>query len=194
MAREILLDSYLKKLAAKTPTPGGGSAAALTAALGAALISMAAKYILKRALGRSVCKRVIAISSSSEKALERLELLMNEDEKAYLRLATEIKKRRPKNILGLYKDAVGVPLKVCGITAGLMRGSAELCRYSKTSIISDVAEAALLLEAAFLSAKLNVEINLRSIGSADYKNKIRSALRRDERNMLKAKKRVRIIC
>ncbi len=181
------MNNYLKRLSAKTPTPGGGSAAALTAALGAALMSMAAKYVLKSAKAKGARKRIAAISHSGETAMQRLGLLMSKDEKAYLKLAGELKKRRPRNILRLYKDAVGVPLEVCHITAGSIAGCVGLCRYSKTAIISDIAEAALLLESAFLSAQLNVEINLRSIESAAYKDKIRSILRQEGEKVEKAK-------
>lgn len=187
MAKKILLGAYLKRLAAKTPTPGGGSAAALTAALGAALLSMSAKYILKRTKTKSVRSKISAISSLNEKAVARLERLMGEDEKAYHRLVSQITRPRPRNILRLYKNAAEVPLEVCGIAASLSPGCVQLCRYANTSIVSDVAEAAYLLEAAFLAARLNVEINLCSINTADYKNKIIKVLRNDERKIIKSK-------
>ena len=188
MSYNMALGKYLNKLADRTPVPGGGSAAALAAALGAALISMTAKYNLGKAKDKYTKKKIRKISDFSEKALRRLELLMQRDEKAYLKLAKEIKKRRPKKLLRLYKDAISVPMEVCNIAARAACDAAELSRYSKTSIISDAAEAAVLLESAFFSAKLNVEVNLRSIEAAAYKKKIKSALNWAEKKAIKAKK------
>ena len=53
MYNEGSLKQYLNDLAAKLPAPGGGSAAALTAALGASLISMVLNFTIgktKRAI------------------------------------------------------------------------------------------------------------------------------------------------
>ena len=187
MAEEISLDNYLEKLAAKTPTPGGGSAAALVGALAAALLSMAAKYVSGKAKMPKSQRRISSMIRFNEKALRRLKILMREDEKAYYRLAGEIKCRRPKNILRLYKDAIKVPLEVCGIVAECASGCPELCDYCGTSIISDVAEAVILCEAAFASAKLNVGINLRSIEDPFYKKKVNKSLGSGEIKVKKAK-------
>ena len=46
MYRDSTLKQYLEDLAAKKPAPGGGSAAALTAAMGASLISMVINFTL----------------------------------------------------------------------------------------------------------------------------------------------------
>ena len=44
MYNERSLSDYLNDLAARRPAPGGGSAAALSAAIGASLMSMVANY------------------------------------------------------------------------------------------------------------------------------------------------------
>jgi formiminotetrahydrofolate cyclodeaminase len=187
MARKILLDEYLKRLADKTPVPGGGSAAALTAALGACLISMSAKYILKKVKGKNAAQDLCAIIRFNEKSLRRLGALMKEDEQAYLRLAMELEKRNPKNLLKLYKDAAAVPLEVCGISVRAVSGCVKLCRCAETMIISDIAEAAILLESAFFCAKLNVEINLGGIKDSAYKGKVERELKMGSRRVRSAK-------
>ena len=172
----MTIKEYLNKLADRTPAPGGGSAAALTGALGSALLAMAAKYILKRDEG--------------EDAARRLMTLMREDEKAYGRLAREIKKHRPKKLLRLYKNAINVPLEVCVLSAQSVSRCATICGHCKTSIMSDIVEAVILCEAAFFSAKLNIKVNLRSIEDAAYKNEIGKKLAVEEKKMQKAKKTV----
>jgi len=180
----MTIKEYLNKLADRTPAPGGGSAAALTGALGSALLAMAAKYVLKRAEGSP---RGEAAGVDTAK---RLMTLMREDEKAYYRLAREIKKRRPKKLLQLYEGAINVPLEVCVLSAESASKCAAICGYCKTSIMSDIVEAVILCEAAFLSAKLNIKINLRSIEDAAYKNKISRKLAAEEKKIQKAKKTV----
>lgn len=188
MARKISLSDYLNRLSARTPTPGGGSAAALTAALGAALILMAAKYILKKAKSKKAAKHIRAIIKSNEKALRRLQGLMREDERAYLVLVGELKKNNPKGVLKLYKAAAGVPLEVCGIACDAASHCAGLCAYARSPIISDIAEAAILLESAFLSARSNVDINLGSIEDPAYKDKVAKKLRSGEAKVRSAGK------
>lgn len=172
----MTIKEYLKRLGDKTPAPGGGSAAALTGALGSALLAMSARYVLHRSEGERACRRLIT--------------LMSEDEKAYYRLAREIKKCHPKNLLRLYEGAINVPLEICVLSAQSASRCAEICRYCKTSIMSDIVEAVILCEAAFSSAKLNIKINLRSIEDGVYKNKIRRKLAAEEKKIEKAKKTV----
>ena len=180
----MTIKEYLNKLADRTPAPGGGSAAALTGALGSALLAMAAKYVLRRAEG-SPHGEAVGVSTA-----RRLMTLMCEDEKAYYRLAREIKKRRPKKILRLYKGAINVPLEICRLTAQSASKCAQICGYCKTSIMSDIVEAVILCEAAFFAAKLNIKINLRSIEDAAYKNKISRKLAAEEKKIQNAKKAV----
>lgn len=187
MARNISLNEYLNRLAAKTPAPGGGSAAALVGALGAALLAMAAKYTLNKAKTATARSRVLSAAEFSEIALHRLMALMHEDEEAYNRLAREIKKRHPGNMLRLYKAAIDVPMEVCEIASKSATKCLEVCDYCKTSIISDIVEAAVLCEAAFLSAKLNIQVNLCSIEDAAYINRICKKLRNSENKIRKAK-------
>ncbi len=176
MPKKIYLDGYLDMLAARSPAPGGGSAAALVGSIGMSLVSMAAKYISKKD-GSGNTGRVIR---SSETARRRLRRLMDEDEAAYLRLWKDLKSGA-KNKTNSYKKAVKVPLEVCGLANQGMRWCEYLCRRSRTSIICDVAEAAVLLEAAFLSAALNATINLCGVKDRSYTKRVSGLLLRQKR-------------
>src|SRR5690349_13823201 len=78
------LKEYLQQLSLKTPVPGGGSAAALAGALGAALISMAANYSLGKNSSKGVEKNIKTILSKNEKIRKRLLELVDLDAQAYL--------------------------------------------------------------------------------------------------------------
>lgn len=172
------IGEYLDRLAAQTPAPGGGSAAALVGAIGASLLSMVARYTAKKKILTSTVRAKISrISEFAERSSRRLKKLMVEDEKAYSRLSRVLAKKAV-NKTRLYKNASAVPLEACVVIEKTLKKCEELSVHCKASIASDLVEAALILEAAFLSAKLNVEINLDGIKDIIYTRKVRKALSR----------------
>ena len=190
MSSNITLNEYLDKLAAKSPVPGGGSAAALTGALGVSLLSMAGRYIMRHKSVRISRRRISNILKFTESSRVTLRKLMIEDELAYSRIAKMIKKPGIKDITKRYKNAAEVPLRVCMVLEEGLKVCEELCKYCRAPLISDLAEAAVLLEAGFMSAKFNVDINLIGIGDTAYTKKINSALSKSKTKALKAKIRI----
>jgi len=87
----------------------------------------------------------------------------SEDERAYSRLSKAIKEKNTKDLTKLYKNAAEAPMEVCIMLNEALKRCKELSPYCRKSLASDLLEAEILLKAAFLSAKFNVEINLRSI-------------------------------
>jgi len=182
MRKKISLDKYLDVLAARNPVPGGGSAAALVGSIGMALISMAAKYILKK----DKAYKIAEIVEFSEIYRRRLRKLMEEDEAAYLCLWKNLKKRSG-NTARSYKNAIEVPLEVCAIAREGITWCEYLCCHCKTSIVCDVAEAAILLEAAFLSAAINATINLCGVKDKNYTRKVRNRILKQKSAVAKMK-------
>ena len=66
------INEYLNCLSQRTPVPGGGSAAALVGSVGAALISMAANYSLKKNKPAAVEENIKKVLFKSEKIRRRL--------------------------------------------------------------------------------------------------------------------------
>lgn len=184
------IGKYLDKLAARSPVPGGGSAATLTGALGISLLSMAARFMLKKEKKQAARKKLSAILKFSESTRRRLAKLMREDETAYLRLSSGIKKKTAKDATALYKAAAEVPLEVLSLLELALRGCQELCLHCRTSIISDLVLGALLIEAGFYSAKVNVEINIPGIKDPLYIRKVKGILLKRKRAAAKTKKRI----
>lgn len=185
MTNRITLDTYLDRLAAKNPVPGGGSAAALIGAVAMSLLSMAARYTR-----RSPSVNVAGIIKFSDRARRRLRRLMSKDEAAYLRLSKAMRGGAAKDITSLYKACARVPLEICAILEEGLKKCEEFCPYCKPSLASDLLEAAVLSEAGFLSAKLNVEVNLRGIKDAAFKKKIKGILAKQKSAVLKTKSRI----
>ena len=73
------LKKYLDDLAARLPAPGGGSAAALTAAAGAALISMVANFTIGKEKYKSAEEEIGNVLSSAEDLRRKLTNLVDED-------------------------------------------------------------------------------------------------------------------
>ena len=77
------LRHFLDKLAGKSPEPGGGSVAALTGALGAALVSMVANLTLGKEKYKDVQPQVEALLKESEKLRVEMQDLIQKDTEAY---------------------------------------------------------------------------------------------------------------
>ncbi|MBU1091102.1 MAG: cyclodeaminase/cyclohydrolase family protein [Candidatus Omnitrophica bacterium] len=169
MYRDSKLKEYLDHLAAKLPAPGGGSAAALNAGLGASLISMVVNFTLGKPKYAEYDAELEKILESSESLRDEFLNLVDLDVTAY----------QSKNI----KEALDVPLKVCRLCfqgAGLCPALVE---KGNLNLISDVAVAAILLESAFASAYFNVEINLKTLGDKALTDKIREELKEKEKGI-----------
>jgi methenyltetrahydrofolate cyclohydrolase len=172
----MTVDRYLDRLAAKTPVPGGGSAAALAGAIGISLLLMTARYMSGKAGGGMPTAELHKLIRFAERSQHRLKKIMAEDEIAYLRLSRRLKKRRSKDISMSYKRAADVPMKACLVLHEGLKKCERLIPHCKTSIASDLAEAAILMEAGFLSAKANVDMNLKEIKDAQYTKRSRNHL------------------
>ncbi|MBM3254970.1 MAG: cyclodeaminase/cyclohydrolase family protein [Candidatus Omnitrophica bacterium] len=168
------LKNYLDDLAAKLPAPGGGSAAALVAALGASLISMVVNFTLGKSRYAKYEKELKEIFSKSESLRVKFLELVDLDVMAY----------KSKNL----RDSLNIPLMVARLSFEGMKLCPALVKKGNLNLISDVAVAAQLLESGFAAACVNVEINLKSLGE----KKIAAAMRRELKSKDKMVKKIRL--
>lgn len=159
------LRTYLEDLAAKKPAPGGGSAAALAASIGASLISMVANYTVGNPKYKECEARAADIMVKMQQFNDELHDLIDKDVVAYEKLSRHMKelKSDPARLDRAFKDALEPPFEVCKISAECLKLCRELVKCGNTNLISDTATAAMMIEAAFFSAKYNVYANLRFI-------------------------------
>jgi formiminotetrahydrofolate cyclodeaminase len=178
MYLEKTLKAYLEDLAAKSPTPGGGSAAALSAAIGVSLLSMVANYTAGNPKYKDSSERASVILAKVKTARARLETLVDEDVEAYGRLSKTLKEKgNDKNAMeAAYKEAVNPPFEVCKISADCLNLCDELAEFGNRSLITDTAIAVILLEGAFFSAKYNVYINLKEVKDMEFIGSIHNVL------------------
>ena len=153
------LQEYLDQLSGRQPVPGGGSAAALTGAMAAGLISMAVSYSLGRKTNsKTVERRLSKILKDSEHIRRRLLELVSLDSEAYLSLcaARTLDKRAQKRAA---KQALAVPQEVCKLCYKAVLLTPTLAQDGNPHLLSDVEVALELLMSAFNSARIMVRVN-----------------------------------
>lgn len=165
--KEESLKRYLDDLAARLPAPGGGSAAALNAALGASLISMVVNFTLGKPKYAPYEKELKLLLEKSEKLRQDFLNLVDLDVIAY----------KSKNL----RDTLDVPFMVARLCFEGIRLCPDLIKKGNVNLISDVAVAAILLEAAFAAAYFNVEINLKSLADKKLAREINRELLKKEK-------------
>lgn len=157
--KDKTLQEYLDQLSRREPVPGGGSAAALTAALGAGLISMVTNYSIgRKANTKAVEKRLGTILAKSELIRLRLLELTSLDSEAYLK-ASKARSLDKKAQAQAAKEARGVPQEVCKLCFKAVQLTPYLVQKGNPHLLSDVEVAIELLRSAFNAAKIMVRIN-----------------------------------
>ncbi len=159
-------------LGSESVSPGGGTAAALTAALGLALVEMTARINAKKKLKNSPGK-----AAKIKNARERMENLMERDAAVFLRLSAFYKKKdKGPGYQTALKNAAAVPFEICERAVQGLGWAKQEFAFTGRWLKSDLLEAVVLLEAAFESGRLNVEINLNEITDKKFVSKTRSSL------------------
>jgi formiminotetrahydrofolate cyclodeaminase len=174
MYRNKSLKKYLDDLAARLPAPGGGSAAALAAGLGVALIGMVINFTLGKPKYARYQAELSRMLSKSERIRKRFMELVDLDVVAF----------KSKDI----NRALGVPLEISRLCFQTIRLCPALVKKGNVNLISDVAVAAILLEAGFASALFNVRINLKYLKNKAGVGRINKELNKKNRLMRKIRK------
>jgi len=187
MYRESL-KKYLDDLASRKPAPGGGSAAALAGAIGAALLSKVANFTIGKDKYKAVEQEMAGILNHCEELREDFNSLCSEDARAYKKFSDAVKlprgRERQKKIEQALKEATAVPLQVCKDAHRAVKLCLPLAQKGNANLITDVGIGAMLLECAFQSALLNVEINLKDIKDDRFILEVREVLEPMEKELV----------
>ena len=171
MYMEETLQRYLDDLASAHPAPGGGSTAALSGAMGAALASMVCRITMGKEAYANVQQEMEELLRKTEYLRNRFQQLMQEDIKAYGRLSasyklpretTDERESRTEAIQKQLVEAALVPLEVAECAAELIQCCQRIAEIGSTTVLSDVITGAILASCSGNGAALMVRINLRS--------------------------------
>jgi len=168
-ARELL-----DRFASTDPTPGGGSAAALSGATGAALVEMVAAMPRTRTGASAERERLDTALGWAREAGMRLRALVDEDSVAYeavlaaYRLPKETdaeKSVRKEAIASALGRATDVPSRTAEACLVVLKAAQEAALHGNPSAVSDAKTGGAMAWAGLVGAAENVRINAGSQGS-----------------------------
>ena len=160
---------FLDELAADSPTPGGGSAAAYAGAAAAALAAMVARLTLGKKKYAGVERQMQEVLEHAEALRASLTAAVDEDAVAFqtvmtaFRLPKETPEQelvRQETIQAAILQAALVPLQVARQLVEVMKLVEAVVEYGNLNAITDGGTGAELARAAFNGASMNIRINL----------------------------------
>jgi glutamate formiminotransferase/formiminotetrahydrofolate cyclodeaminase len=161
-------ESFLDRLADGAPTPGGGSAAAQSGAMAAALVAMVGRLTMGKKKYADAEDQAQEIVSQADTLRGGLEAAVIRDAQAFdgvmvaLRMPKDSEAERAARAEAIEHatiQASEVPLEVAKKSVEVLRLAAELCSIGNTNALSDAGVAGNLAIAAVQSAALNVKVN-----------------------------------
>jgi glutamate formiminotransferase/formiminotetrahydrofolate cyclodeaminase len=167
-AEGVALDGWLDALAAGRPTPGGGSAAALAGALGAALVAMVARLTIGRKAYAAVEGDARGILAEAEALRAELRRLVDDDAAAYelVSRAGKLAKDDPGRARAVEEAllaAARVPLEVARRAARVRALAHTIATIGNKNATSDARVAGFLARAAIAGAAENVQVNVAAL-------------------------------
>ena len=176
------IGAWLEALASSAPAPGGGAAAALGAAIGAALIEMvcnltigrpryaAHEALMREALARATTLRGRALGLAAADAsafgavTDAYRLPKETDEQA---------RGRAERIQEALIGATEVPLETAALAGEVIQLAGRIVDGANVNALADVAAAAAAARAALETALVNVEANLAALPDRSRNRELR---------------------
>lgn len=170
---DLSLHDFIGVLGSGTPTPGGGSVAALCGALGAALSLMVARLTLGKDQFQDAREGMEEIQQAAEELAARFLTLVQADSDAYdgvlsalglPRETDEQKTLRKASLREATRTATMVPLETLHASEKLMRMASRVVFQGNPAALTDASAALHLARTAAVVASCNVRINLPGLG------------------------------
>ncbi len=187
LTEAVTLASFMDQVAAATPTPGGGTVAAIAGALGSGLATMVANLSIGKKRYAEHTERLRDIKRDTERLRGELMALARRDGDAFDAVmmagrlpqgsAGEVAERdHALAVAGL--EAARVPLATAAACLSVVELATQVARIGNVNAITDVGTAGLLARAGGEGALLNVEINLKSLPDSADKQGVETELHR----------------
>ena len=186
------IKDFLLETASDSPAPGGGSIAALSGALGAALGSMVCNLTIGKEKYQSVAEEFKELKPKLETNMSKLSQLIDDDTNAFNDVMTafklpkdtdEQKAKRSEAIQLGYKKAISVPLDTAQTALNTLSLMELIVTKGNQNAITDGVVGALASETAIKGALLNVKINLTSVKDQDYVQSTKKTISKIENSM-----------
>lgn len=176
---EMGINEFQDALAASSPTPGGGSAAALTGATAACAVEMVCRVTQNDDDFEDVHEEMTDAIDDLEAIRTELNELADEDAAAFDDVMEAY--RRPSDdadrsqaIQTAMTTAAEVPLQTAEACLEVIEHAAFAAAEGNQNAVTDAGTGALLAHAAARSALYNVDINLASLDESETASSIRA--------------------
>jgi len=189
MLTDLTLTEFLEKTASNSPVPGGGSIAALSAAIAASLSEMVAHLTIGKKGYEALEEEMQEIAKDAFQYRERLIRYIDKDSNAYndvmaafkLPKGTEQERNnREGTIQEALINATLVPLDVARDAFKIIELAGKVVKQGNKNAVTDAAVAVMMARTAALSALYNVKINLASIKDTNFVEEIREEIKHME--------------
>lgn len=169
---QLSVRDFVTELSSGTPTPGGGSVAALCGALGSALSGMVSELTVGRERFKQTWKSMEEVKQEAEELTGRFLELVQEDTDTYQKVmeafglskeTEEQKASRQAAIEEAMKQAAAVPLETLRAAEKLTGIAREAVKGGNPNAITDAVAAVQLANTTAVVASYNVQINLSRI-------------------------------
>jgi methenyltetrahydrofolate cyclohydrolase len=164
----VAIGTWLGELGSGSPTPGGGAAAGVAAATGAALIAMVGHLTVGKEGFEDLDGRMRSLVETADAEREAFLALADDDARAFESVMASFglpkgtdgeKTARTMQIQEAYEGAAAVPLELADRSVRLMELAEDATAMGNPHAASDGFSAGLLLYAGALAAMANVRIN-----------------------------------
>ncbi|AKI96544.1 cyclodeaminase/cyclohydrolase family protein [Kosmotoga pacifica] len=173
----LSVKDFLKRVAEKSPTPGGGAVGCVVASLAASLGAMVANLTIGKRGYEDVSDHMESALEVCENEMTYLCDLVNKDVQAFDQVMTayklpknteEEKAARKVKIQQALKTAIEVPFDLARRAKNIIVNLERIAKWGNLNAISDIESAAHLLYAVYYVAKANVMINMKSLNDEKY--------------------------
>ena len=193
MLTDLKLTEFLEKTASNSPVPGGGSIAALSAAIAASLSEMVAHLTISKKGYEALEEEMQEIAKDAFQYRERLIKYIDKDSNAYndvvaaFKLPKGTEQERNKREGAIQKaliNATLVPLNVARDAFKIIELAGKVVKQGNKNAVTDALVAVMMARTAALSALYNVKINLTSIKDMDFVKEIREKIKHMENEIV----------
>ncbi|MGE5632700.1 MAG: cyclodeaminase/cyclohydrolase family protein [Caulobacteraceae bacterium] len=199
MLADKTVKGFLEETASSAPVPGGGSVAALSAGLAAALTGMVANLTVGKKGYEGLEAEMEDIAKNAAEYREKFINDIDRDSDSFNGVMAAFKlpkdteeqaKIRKDTIQASMKNAALVPLEVARDAFNMMTLAEKVVEKGNKNAVTDGAVAAMMARTAVLSALYNVKINLGSIKDTDFVEKLSKEVSELEEKACRAEKNI----
>lgn len=183
---DLTVKEFLAKTASNAAVPGGGSVAALSAAIAASLLEMVASLTLGKQKYEAVESEMKALAAHAGRYREKLVNAIDQDSDAFTEVlrayrlpkgTEEEQTQRKAAVQEALKAAASVPLSVAEDALAILELAGEALEKGTENAVTDGAVAAMMARTAVLSALYNVKINLVSVTDSEFVKEIQQRIK-----------------